>query len=305
MILQNIKTFILLVVMAGFFASCEKDNEPQPPVINFKVGDSYTKHGDTVAVGHALFFGIQARSSESKITNLTVKKLLENGTIKTVMDTATFDSYLDIDKKYYQNVEDRVTWLFSVMDRNRKTSEISLDVYKDPNSSFGGIHYFPSLKLGYQSNDKSGHFLSPSDGKTYRTDSAYLFAGIIDILCYYKIDDTPPGPALSSPGEMDNFSTDAQTFYPTIVTWENRNYTLWDISVDDDPVSTEDFNNAQNDSLLIVAYDPVWGRKKFKWATTGKVIPFQTASGKLGLIKVLNHDESEDGEIEISLKIQQ
>ena len=71
------------------------------------------------------------------------------------------------------------------------------------------------------------------------------------------------------------------------------------------PVSSADFDRAHNDSLLIVSYHEVWGKKKFKWAVKGTIIPFLTKSGKKGLIKVVHADEKEDGFMEFELKIQQ
>ncbi|MDD3876614.1 MAG: hypothetical protein PHT69_08335 [Bacteroidales bacterium] len=295
---------ILFFICIIFMYSC-KEKELQPPVINFKTGSQYTQNGDVVEVGHQLLFGIQARSDNSEITNFTIKKRLEDGTVIPVMDTALYSNYMDIDKKYFQNVESKVTWIFTVMDRDRLTAQLSMDVFKDPNSQFGGIFYFPSIKLGFQNNTSYGQFLNPFDGTVYKADSSHLYQEEIEILCYFKNDDTPPGPALSSPGEMDNFSTDAQTIYPTIVNWQTRNYTLWDISVEDNPIPVQAFDAAQNDSLLIVSFDPIWGKKKFKWATAGKIIPFQTSGGKLGLIKVISSDNTDSGYMEIALKIQQ
>ncbi len=296
---------LLIIVFLSLFFACKKDKEEEAPLISFKSGSAYTQDGAIVAVGHPLFFGIQATAGTENITNFTIKKELENGSEVTVMDTAVFTDYLDIDKRFFQNVEDVVKWKFAVMDRNRLTAEISLEVYKDPNSTFGGIYYFPSIKLGFQQNTQFGHFLNPSTGVVYTTDSASTYQQSIDVLVYFKSDEVPPAPILSSAGEMDNFSTDAQTFYPDIVNWTTRNYTLWDISVDNDPISTQDFDAAQNDSLLIVSYEAVWGKKKFKWATAGKVIPFLTAGGKLGLVKVIYTDDAENGYMEIAVKIQQ
>lgn len=225
-----------------------------------------------------------------------------------MMDTAIYTGYLDVDKVFFQNVEEVATWKFTVMDRNRLSSEISLTVFKDPNSTYGGIYYFPSLTLGFQNNTVYGHYLNPFTGTTYKSDSADAHFDDIDVLCYFKNDDVPPSAVLSSPGEMDNFSTDAQTLYPQIVNWTTRHYTLWDISLDNGnstPLTATDFDAAQNDSLLIVSFHEIWGKKKFKYATAGKIIPFKTASGKLGLIKIISADENDSGKIEFALKIQQ
>jgi hypothetical protein len=290
---------LTLVVLA-----CKEDIQEQPPWISFKKGDKYSKSGDTIAVGHPLLFGIQARSDDSYLTNFTIRKKMKDGSQEVVMDTALYSKYLDIDKIFYQNIEPEVDWVFTVMDRNRMFATIQMRIFKDVHSVYGGIYYFPSIKLGFQKNTLYGHFLNPSSGLTYLSDSVHLYQNDIDILCYFKNDEVPPGPVLSSPGEMDNYSTDAQTFYPTIEQWNTRKYTLWDISIDNTPLSLADFESAHNDSLLIVSYNPVWGKKKYKWASAGKIIPFQTATGKHGLVRVLYSDNSDQGMMEIAVKIQ-
>ncbi|NVO03136.1 MAG: hypothetical protein HXX09_10605 [Bacteroidetes bacterium] len=301
---KNIYLLGLIFFLGVFFIGCKKDPEKIPPTISFKTG-SFTPNSAIVEIGGQLFFGIQAAGNTAEITNFTIKKVLENGTAITVMDTALYSMNLDLNKIFYQNVENKVTWVFSVMDRDRLTAEISLVVYKDPNSSFGGIYYFPSVILGYQNNATYGHFANPNTGNVYFADSATANQNKIDFLCYYILSDGLPSPCLSSPGEIDNFSTEAQTYYPYLTSWTTKNYTLWDISVDNTPISTTSFDNAQNDSLLIVSYHDVWGKKKFKWATTGKIIPFITAAGKKGLVKVKSADLVDNGKIELAIKIQQ
>lgn len=297
---------LLIITILVFSISCSKDDENKvSPVINFKSGELYTSDGAVVEVGGELFFGVQARGNSSNITNFTIKKRLTDGTVITMMDTGLNSINLDVDKIFHQNVEDTADWTFTVMDRDRLSNSISLRIYKDPNSQFGGIYYHPSITLGYQNNQDFGHFLDPFSGKVYFEDSATLLQPSMDMLFYYIVDDDQPSPVLSSPGEMDNYSTEAKIFYPAIIDWQTRKYTLWDISVDNEPISGEAFDNCFNDSLLIVSFNDVWGKKKFKWATDGRVIPFKTGDGKLGLVKVLNAEHSENGIIEIALKIQQ
>ncbi len=301
--------FGLFFILIFFIIGCKKKSDDNlPPAINFKVGNEYTHNNDTVAVGHRLYFGIQARGTSENITNFTIKKTLENGTVVTMMDTGLNSLILDVNKVFYQNVENRAVWTFTVMDRNRMMAQISMVVYKDPNSAYGGIYYYPSITLGYQNNTLYGHFLNPSTGTVYTADSATTHCNMIDVLTYFILSDNLPSPVLSSPGEMDNSSTEAQTYYPYIANWQPRNYTLWDISFDNGnnaPLTAADFNAAQNDSLLIVAYHPIWGKKKFKWATVGKIIPFITGGGKLGLIHVLRADSVDTGIMQIAVKIQQ
>lgn len=302
----NFCNFLILNI-AGIMlmVACNKEEEKIPPTINFKTGTEFTADNAIAMVGAKLRFGIQARANSANITNFTVRKFLVDGTSITVMDTGTNSESLDIEKTFYQSVEDEVEWTFTVMDKNRMSSHISLTVLKDPNSQFGGIFYYPSLKMGFQNNTEYGHFLDPFTGKAYFGDSATLLQNSIHFLVYFFEDNNEPSPTFSSSGEMDNSSTEALSYYPEISTWQVRNYTLWDISVEDDPIPVDAFDEAFNDSLLIVSYDEVWGKKKFKWVQPNQVIPFKTADGKFGLVKVIDPGNSDTGIMEFALKIQQ
>jgi hypothetical protein len=225
-----------------------------------------------------------------------------------MMDTGMYNSNLNLNLIFYQNVETQATWVFTVMDKNRMSSSISMVIYKDPNSTYGGIYYFPSITVGYQSNTMYGNFFDPYTGQVYSTDSATANQTKVNMLFYYELTNTPPCPVLSSPGEMDNGSLDAETYYPCIANWTTRNYTAWDISYDNGtntPLTPSDFNAAENDSLLIVSYHPVWGKMKFRYAYAGKIVPFQTTTGKFGLIYIIRADSSATGIMQLAVKIQQ
>ncbi|MBN3036444.1 MAG: hypothetical protein JW861_12735 [Bacteroidales bacterium] len=298
-------SFLCILLLYGAVSCTKDDKDSVPPAIILKTGGYYAPDGDTVEVGGAIIFGIEAWGSDVNITNFTIKKLLPDKSHVTMMDTGMNTASMNIEKVFHQSVEDTAIWSFTVMDRNRLSSSVSLTIYKDPNSAFGGIHFYPSLIMGYQENAEYGHFLNPFTGKVFFQDSASLAPENMHILCYYIESEGLPSPVLSSPGEMDNYSIEAQTFYPVIEGWSPRRYTKWDISVDEDPVAVDDYNNAFNDSLLIVSYHDVWGKKKFKWANAGRVIPFLTATGKYGLIRVIRADHAPGGIMEISVKIQQ
>jgi len=302
--MKSVISFCSIFIIIIIVASCEKNEKFSAPEISFKIGEQYTQDQDVIMVGYPIKIGISAISSDAVLTNFTVEKLLNNGSRIVVMDTGIYTESLDIEKTFYQNFEDTAEWIFSVMDRNRLSSRISLNLYKDPDSQFGGIVHHAGVKMGYQLNTEFGHFYDIVNNKVYFEDSASLFEDQIDILTYFIESEDEPSPVFSSPGEMDNFGTDAVELYPSIENWLQRNYTLWDISVDVDPISTEAFDNAHNDSLLIAAFHDVWGKKKFKWATTGRVIPFMTQAGKKGLIKVTNAELTVNGKIEFDIKIQ-
>ena len=243
-----------------------------------------------------------AGTTDANITNLVVKKIMPDQTIKVVFDTGMNTNELNITKVFYQSIEEEAQWTIQVMDKNRQFATTSLTIYKDPNSTWGGIFEFPSLTMGYQENTEFGQFLDPSSGEIWFSDTATMNQSSIQIITYYYVDDNLPSPTFSSAGETGGGIT---AYYPVIGQWTSKNYTKWDISVDSDPVDPVAYQNCHNDSLLILTYDDVWGKRKFKWADTGDIIPFLTATGKKGLIQVLSADHDPAGKITFSLKIQQ
>ena len=291
-----------ILVIPFLFGGCKKDKNPAAPLVSLRTGTPYTPDKSVVAVGRPILFGITGSSADANITNLVVKKIMPDGSIKVVFDTGMNTPSFNINKTFYQSVENEARWTFQVMDKNRQFATTDLTIFKDPNSTWGGIFEFPSLTMGYQGNTQFGQFLDPSTGKIYPSDSAAMNQSLIQVITYYTMDDNMPSPTFSSAGELGGGIT---TYYPAIGQWTTTNYTKWDISVDSDPVDPVAYENCHNDSLLTMAYDDVWGKRKFKWSDPGDIIPFLTATGKKGLIRVIAADHDPAGKITFSLKIQQ
>ncbi len=298
------------LILFGFsimFSSCKGEPDPLMPEISLIFEDGLTNDGDTALVGAQLKFKIVVNGPEANITNFTVKKEV-NGTLKTVMDSGLNSAGFTLNKTFYQSVEDEAIWVFAIQDRNKNIAQVSLKIYKDPNSEFGGIIEYPEIILGYQDNADMPHFFLPSTGDSYSQDSASLFQALVDVLVYFNYREDNgvllPSPTFSSPAEEESATGDLYDLYYTYLSgWTTRNYTMWDIRADNG-VSADDFENAHNDSLLIVSFDDVWGKKKYKWANEGVIIPFMTADGKKGIVKVFDSENSEDGTISFAMKIQ-
>jgi hypothetical protein len=299
--------FGIFIMIAFVQTGCKPEEEAEPPVINLIIEDDCTNDGDTVEIGHALRFKISASGTDANITNFLIEKHYGD-TKKTVVDSGLNSAGFTVNQVFYQGVEDEVDWTFTVMDRNRKSASVSLKVYKDPTSQYGGIIEFENISIGFQDNENVGHFFLPDLNQVYFEDSASLYQELVDVLCYFNYREdysqNLPSPTFSSPGEELNASGEMyDEYYPIIKTWETRNYTKYDIRAENG-VTDELFNSAHNDSLLIVSYDNVWGKKKYKWAYEGTYIPFQTASGRIGIIHVNHTDTVPDGQMNFSMKIQ-
>ena len=130
--------FGIFIMIAFVQTGCKPEEEAEPPVINLIIEDDCTNGGDTVEIGHALRFKISASGTDANITNFLIEKHYGD-TKKTVVDSGLNSAGFTVNQVFYQGVEDEVDWTFTVMDRNRKSASVSLKVYKDPNSQYGGI----------------------------------------------------------------------------------------------------------------------------------------------------------------------
>ena len=304
-LIRNVKNvfFALIAMSALFLGACDKDNDRNPPTLQLMSGANYTAEGTVAAIGQPLYFGIDAQGGDANITNFTVKIKTSHGT-RTLLDSGLNVRNFTVNETFFQGVDDTAQWIFTVMDKNRLTDSKTLTIFKDPNSTFGGIRHYPSIVMGMDENTQIGHFMDPATGHVYMLDSATIMQSAIDIVAYFKMSEDNgvllPSPTFSSPGEDGDAVLE---FYPELEQWQTRNYTKYDIRANNG-VTPQAFENAHNDSLLIVSYDDVWGKRKYKWAVTGTIIPFMTQQGKKGLIRVIQADELATGVIEFEMKIQ-
>lgn len=280
--------FFLLI----FFASCN-GKELHTPSLVFKTGASYTPDGSVVAFNEPLTFGLVADGGGANISMLKITVESELGT-RTLLDSGTNIAVLDWAKVFPKGDGWNELWTFTVMNRDRQQASISLHILKDSSSSYGEILTYPSLILGTQGNTTVRNFLDPVNGTLYfPSEVTSAIEGSIDAAVYYDASDSY---TLFSPG-----CAESETYYPCFTGWGTRNYTAWDIHT---LVSTAAFDAATNDSLLVASYDEVYGKKKYKFVTPGTVVPFKTASGKKGMVKIIATTGNENGTIEMALKIQ-
>ena len=132
---------VTIWVLVGLITqACKpKDDSHVPPTLQLKGDDQFTQSGDTIAVGRSISFGFEAQGQHAVLTNLVIEKVLPDGSYSVVLDSGMYAPQLNLNKIFYQSIEEVVHWTIRVMDQNRLTSEVSLTVYKDPNSQFGGI----------------------------------------------------------------------------------------------------------------------------------------------------------------------
>ncbi len=297
--LLRVKAALLLLILA--LAGCTPDEQETTPLVLLRAGSPFTADGSSVAPGGALRFGLSVSGGGGAITNLVVKRISDGVTV-TETDRGMYISYggLDTTLTYTRGYGQLEKWVFTVMNSHRDTASASLTVLKGAGSAWGEISYHPSIKIGLQENNSLPHFVDLHSGAAYDAAGVTGHEAEVDMALFWYLTSGTSSPTLTCPAYSP-----ALTYYPLFGTWNVKNQTMYDYyTSDNNLVTPAQFGLAANDSLLVNAYRPgsVSGQSKF--AYTGKVVPFRTADGKYGLIRVIHADETPSGEMEIAVKIQ-
>jgi hypothetical protein len=295
------KYFIIFLIFSLTHCTQEETTD-QLPFILLKQGDEFTQDGARVPVGGQMKFGISVVGGGAAITNLRIKRITENAII-TELDKGLYVATGGIDTAlvYVKSDAEQETWNFFMMNDNRDTASVFLTVFKGDGSAYGDIYYYPSITLGYPTNDQNAHFLDLKIGTLYSQENVSGHEQDIDLAAFYYITSGKSSPTLTCPGYPS-----AQTWYPVFADWTIKNSTLYDYKTSDNNLVTPaQFDACMNDSLLVSGYNPQNVSGLCKYCTNGKVIPFKTAGGKYGMVKVTRADEQDGGTMEIAVKIQQ
>jgi hypothetical protein len=283
----------LLFMFILMLTSCGKQDSHIPTLV-FKTDAQFASDGAIVAYNSPVNIGLVADGGGANITMIRVDVESETG-IRTMLDSGANIAVLDWSRAFPKGDGWNETWTITVMNRDRQTATASLHINKDSASTYGLIYSWPSVILGMQGNTSQRNFFDPMNGLSYfPAEVTAVLEPTVDVAFYYDAADSYT--AFSSGCSL------SELYYPCFTAWGTRNYTAWDIHT---AVTAAAFDQATNDSLLVASYDEVYGKKKYKFLPVGGVIPFKTAAGKKGLLKVIAQSGNEAGTIECAIKIQQ
>jgi hypothetical protein len=249
----------------------------------------------SLKAGTPFRFGLYAAMGDNHITNLFIARYFDGG-MEVLADSGihneTFTYYHTLNK----GVHAREHWIFRVKDREGNWAVISFDLSNLPGSNYDSVRSYPSITLGAQQCSTNGSFLDVKNMVVYFQDVAFTLQDSIEMLYYYD----PAGDAntISSP----NANIDASIYTGTtgLSNWTIRRETRFF----ETSITTNQFDAAVNDSLLIVSYDQLNAKRKAKNLQNGEVYSFKTSRGKFGLFKVINVTGAETGTVECAIKIQ-
>ncbi len=286
--------YLIACISIGFISSCNK-KEAMPPTIQLDAAADYLSKDCILAPGTNFKVRILAEMGDANITNFVIKNTHGSETVS-YFDTGVNNETINISKVLTKSVFDSETWTFMVIDKNGKNASVSFTVYNDTSSGYQDIRVFNDLILGAQYCQATGSFLSLNSGNIWFLNDAFTLQDSIEMLYYY--DSTGDANTIASPGaNIGSF------IYPGSISpiyWTVRHETRFYKTA----YSASDFYNVQNDSLLLVAYDEINGKRKAKNLVTGDVYAFKTAHIKYGMFVIENVAGTDSGTVQISLKIQ-
>ncbi len=292
---------LFLLVIAGALSACAADDPGTAPLIILREGIGFTADGDAVAPGGTIRVGLSVSGGGGAITNLVIRRISDGKSI-TEVDRGMYISYggLDTTVTFIRGYGQVERWVFFVMNSYRDTASVSMTVMLGEGSAWGEIATHSSITIGLQDNASLPHFVDLHSGQAWDAAGVAGNEERVDMAAFWYLTSGSSSPTLTCPAYNS-----AVNYYPLFGSWSVRNQTMYDYySSDNNLITPEQFDRADNDSLLVSAYRPqsVSGQSKFAFA--GKVIPFKAADGRYGLIKIVHADETPAGKMEIAVKIQ-
>lgn len=288
--------FLAIAVVVMVLTSCRRDDEPGiPPTIELRIDSGYVHSDDTVAAGKTFTVGIIAHKGDANITNFMMN--IANDSLYTYLDTGLNAEDVIISKTIIKGLGQKDTWTFTVRAKDGAWASVSLNIFLDTSSTFGPVITIPSVILGAQHCTANGSFYDVKNNTIYFLADAFNVQDSIEMLYFYDAV-TSDANTIASP----NANIDTSVFNGTygLPNWTVKNETRYLKTT----LTAVDFDNFNNDSLLIATYNETLSKRKAKNLAVGDIYAFRTANNKLGLFEVLNVFGTDAGTVEIKIKMQ-
>lgn len=292
--MKNIIGILGLVIIA--LSACKKEEpDTPPPTIRFVEESGFVFQDTLLALGETFKIGILADNPAANLTNFIIR--VETDDIETFLDSGMNAPSLSYEKSIQKGIKESEKWTFIIRDRSSNSSQISLIIKRDTSAEFGNIQFHPSVELGAQSNSTAS-FYSLAEAKVYAQEEAFLNQDKIDFCYYYDFIDTDEN-TIASPGA--NIDESVFPGENGLSKWSIRLTSRFKLS----DVTEEEFDQAINDSLLLAAYGQSDGNRKAKNLQGGKIFAFKNEDGKVGLFLVNSISGTDEGKVNISIKVQE
>lgn len=291
----------LFVLLFLLFSCAKEEKTISNPEVKLKQAAGMLANNSWVSYGSAMKLGIIADGDGYPITYIRITRDL--GMTKVVeLDKGVYikSGKLDTVFTFFRSNATLEQWTIFILNENRDSTNISFLVNKAAGNSWSSISHFTAVKIGYAENTQFPKYLSLTSSQTWFDNTVSGHEDSVDLAAIFYYTSGNPSPTLTCPGY-----TGAVAYFPIFGNWTIKNQTTYDYKTSDNNlVSASAFDAATNDSLLITAYNPQYISGWCKYATAGKIVPFKTASGKYGMLKIIHADLNTTGYMEVEIKVQ-
>lgn len=300
-LISKLSPFLITFFFFALFACDEEESRNYGnPTINILEEPGFVSKDTIISVSQTFKFKIQTEwNGHNRLTNLIVKM---NG--DRYIDLGFYKEIYDREIEVTKGLDDIENWEFIIRDFEGNSASTGLIVTKDPNVEYGDIEEFLNVQLGAQSSYEYGSFFSFSKGIVYNLEGAYNNQELIHMLYYYDDFTTSlEENVITSPG-----ANNLNGIFPgqyDVSDWAIKNAVKFSRAKLN--ISTEEFDQASNDSLLIAnsyAFDSGDVRNKAKFLSNGDIYSFVTENNIIGILKVVSVSGTTEGNIIVDVKIQ-
>jgi len=286
----------IIFILSLIIFSCNKNNDSSlSPTVLLVADPGFISNSTIASPGELLMFKVELQEGSEKLTNFYIEVTNANQMAIRYFDTAMYASNILWTGSFYKSPEPSESWNFIVKDRWGGSNSSTIEITADTNSVYGPIDTFENIALGAQLNLNTGGFYSLSTQLVYFANAAKNNQELIDLVYYYYSEDEN---TIASPGANIEDGVFPEDLTP--VNWEIRNTTRYIQT----SLTQEDFENAANDSILIANYIDAEGKRKAKNLIVGYIYVFKNQQSRLGMFYVNSVDGTDEGLIDIDLKIQ-
>lgn len=290
----------LIIIMIGFIActSCKKEDETVnvPPSIQIIEEAGYISSETAIPAGGEINLKLMLQKEDLNITNFIIDVYTADGVQNYLDSGMNLASNYEWTGKFIKSMAQQEEWQFIVRDRDGNAGTTSLIITLDTNSGYQTLTSYSPVIFGAQDNLQIGGCYALGAYSMYFSNEAAADTSIqrsIDMVCFYDSEDKN---AIASPGA---------SFPDGIFPVNPADWTIVNTSrYFETSLSVDDFNAAVNDSIVIANYDEGEAKRKAKKLSGGEVYTFRTQQGKLGMLLVNEVIGTNEGSINISLKVQ-
>ena len=287
--------FQLLTLTLLLVIGCDKTEDHIPPTIELIKEGGYIWGDTSLAGGDDINIKVKLQKGDLNITNFLIDVYANSES--RYLDTGMNTDYLVWSGTFLKTLSPVEDWKLMAFDRDGNATAIGFTISLDATPEYDPLLSYPALVFGAQDNEGTGGCYNSSDDIICNHQEAAADTNLqkgIDILYFY--DETDKN-TIASPGA--NIPDGIFTINPS--SWTYINTTRYYKT----SLTPDDFDAGENDSILFANYDEGEAKRKAKSLKINDIYTFKTQAGRLGIFMVNAVEGTSEGNISISLKIQQ